>query len=184
MPIERYNDEERADELRRVVQPFLLRRLKSDPTIISDLPEKNEMVVYCSLTTEQATLYEQTVQQALDKLDRSSGIQRRGLGAGAAHQAQADQPIIRPTSCAKSDPLAGRSGKLDRVTEMLEEALSVGDRALVFTQFVEMGHLLQAPFARHAGHARCSSCTAARRPNSGMKWCNIFRREMARRSLC
>jgi SNF2 family DNA or RNA helicase len=68
-----------AAELRRLVQPFLLRRLKSDPTIISDLPEKNEMVVYCSLTQEQATLYESTVHEALTALERADGIQRRGL---------------------------------------------------------------------------------------------------------
>jgi SNF2 family DNA or RNA helicase len=55
VPIERYNDDQQAAELRRLVQPFLLRRLKSDPTVISDLPEKNEMVVYCSMTREQAT---------------------------------------------------------------------------------------------------------------------------------
>jgi hypothetical protein len=79
VPIERYNDGERTDELRRLVQPFLLRRLKSDPTIISDLPEKNEMVVYCSLTREQASLYEKIVQESLNELNRTDGIQRRGL---------------------------------------------------------------------------------------------------------
>ncbi len=79
VPIERYNDGERTDELRRLVQPFLLRRLKSDPTIISDLPEKNEMVVYCSLTREQAALYERVVQDSLTELNRTDGIQRRGL---------------------------------------------------------------------------------------------------------
>ena len=79
VPIERYNDEERTHELRRVVQPFLLRRLKSDPTIISDLPEKNEMVVYCSLSPEQAMLYEKTVNDALADINRSDGIQRRSM---------------------------------------------------------------------------------------------------------
>ncbi len=90
VPIERYNDGERTDELRRVVQPFLLRRLKSDPTIISDLPEKNEMVVYCSLTREQAALYEKVVQDSLAELNRTDGIQRRGLSIGAVDPAQAD----------------------------------------------------------------------------------------------
>ncbi|MEZ4612228.1 MAG: DEAD/DEAH box helicase [Caldilineaceae bacterium] len=101
IPIERYNDDERAAELRRLVQPFLLRRLKSDPTIISDLPEKNEMVVYCGLTKEQAELYETTVQTTLDKLDRSDGIRRRSR-AGAGHQAEADHQ--------SSGPLPARRG--------------------------------------------------------------------------
>ena len=142
VPVERYNDEDRARELRRLVQPFLLRRLKSDPTIISDLPEKNEMVVYCSLTREQAGLYETTVQESLAKLDRADGIQRRGLVLSLLTRLK--QICNHPAQLLKQEgPLRSRSGKLDRLTEMLEEALSVGDHALVFTQFVEMGTLLQ-----------------------------------------
>jgi SNF2 family DNA or RNA helicase len=142
VPIERYNDDGRAQELRRVVQPFLLRRVKSDPTIISDLPEKNEMVVYCSLTTEQASLYEATVQEALAALDRAGGIQRRGLVLSLLTRLK--QICNHPAHFLKEEqPLTGRSGKLDRLTEMLEEALSVGDHALIFTQFVEMGQLIR-----------------------------------------
>ncbi len=142
VPIERYNDGERTDELRRLVQPFLLRRLKSDPTIISDLPEKNEMVVYCSLTREQAALYEKVVQESLAELNRSDGIQRRGLVLALLTRLK--QITNHPAHYLKQDgPLTGRSGKLNRITEMLDEAISVGDRALIFTQFVEMGHLLQ-----------------------------------------
>jgi SNF2 family DNA or RNA helicase len=142
VPIERYNDDEQAAELRRLVQPFLLRRLKSDPTIISDLPEKNEMVVYCSLTQEQAALYETTVHEALANLDRTDGIQRRGLVLSLLTKLK--QICNHPAHFLKEDaPLVSRSGKLTRLTEMLEEALSVGDHALVFTQFVEMGTLLQ-----------------------------------------
>jgi SNF2 family DNA or RNA helicase len=142
VPIERYNDEERTNELRRLVQPFLLRRLKSDPTIISDLPEKNEMVVYCSLTREQAALYEQVVKDALAELNRAEGIQRRGMVLALLTRLK--QIANHPAHYLKEEgPLPGRSGKLNRLTEMLEEALSVGDRALIFTQFVEMGHLVQ-----------------------------------------
>jgi SNF2 family DNA or RNA helicase len=142
IPIERYNDDERARELRRLVQPFLLRRLKSDPTIISDLPEKNEMVVYCSLTQEQATLYESTVHEALTALERADGIQRRGLVLSLLTRLK--QICNHPAHYLKQEaPLRLRSGKLERLTEMLEEALSVGDHALIFTQFVEMGTLLQ-----------------------------------------
>ena len=142
VPIERYNDEEQAAELRRLVQPFLLRRLKSDPTIISDLPEKNEMVVYCSLTQEQESLYEMTVHEALANLDRTDGIQRRGLVLSLLTKLK--QICNHPSHYLKEQgPLSHRSGKLTRLTEMLEEALSVGDHALIFTQFVEMGTLLQ-----------------------------------------
>ncbi|HXF61184.1 MAG TPA: DEAD/DEAH box helicase, partial [Caldilineaceae bacterium] len=150
VPIERYNDGERTDELRRLVQPFLLRRLKSDPFIISDLPEKNEMVVYCSLTREQARLYETVVQESLAELHRTDGIQRRGLVLALLTKLK--QITNHPAHFLKEEgPLPGRSGKLNRLGEMLEEALSVGDRALIFTQFVEMGHLLQRYLAETLG---------------------------------
>ncbi len=142
IPIERYNDEEHAAELRRLVQPFLLRRLKSDPNIIADLPEKNEMVVYCSLTREQAVLYEQVVSKSLQALDQSDGIQRRGMILALLTKLK--QICNHPAHFLKEDgPLVGRSGKLSRLTEMMEEVIAVGDSALIFTQFVEMGDLLQ-----------------------------------------
>jgi SNF2 family DNA or RNA helicase len=142
LPIERYNDETALSELRRIVQPFLLRRLKTDPTIINDLPEKNEMVVYCPLSKEQATLYNDVIQQTMDRVEQSEGIQRRGLVLSLLLKLK--QVCNHPAHfLGEKEPLKGRSGKLSRLTEMLDEALSVGDRALVFTQFVEMGHLLQ-----------------------------------------
>jgi SNF2 family DNA or RNA helicase len=142
LPIERYNDAQVSRELRQLVQPFLLRRLKTDPTIISDLPEKNEMVVYCPLTREQAQLYETVVQDTMRKVEESEGIQRRGIVLSLLMKLK--QVCNHPAHFLKEDgPLPGRSGKLSRLTEMLEEALSVGDKALVFTQFVEMGHLLK-----------------------------------------
>jgi len=148
IPIERYNDEQQAIELRNLVQPFLLRRLKSDPTIIADLPEKNEMVVYCSLTQEQANLYEQVVNQSLTALDQSDGIQRRGMVLALLTKLK--QICNHPAHFLKEDgPLKGRSGKLNRISEMMEEVLAVGDSALVFTQFVEMGELLQRHFVEH-----------------------------------
>ena len=142
LPVERYNDEFAAADLRRMVQPFLLRRLKTDPTIISDLPEKNEMVVYCSLTKEQEALYTQVIEETMARVELSEGVQRRGLVLGLLLKLK--QVTNHPAHfLGEKGPLEERSGKLSRLTEMLEEALAVGDRALVFTQFVEMGHLLR-----------------------------------------
>lgn len=142
LPIERYNDEGTAAELRRLVQPFLLRRLKTDPTIISDLPEKNEMIVYCPLSKEQAQLYNDVVAETMAKVESSQGIQRRGLVLSLLLKLK--QVCNHPAHyLGQQKPLVGRSGKLSRLTAMVEEALSVDDRALIFTQFVEMGHLLK-----------------------------------------
>ena len=80
VPVERFGDEEAAQRLRRVTQPFLLRRLKTDKSIISDLPDKQEIKVWCNLTQEQASLYQATVTDMLSRIDEASDdITRRGL---------------------------------------------------------------------------------------------------------
>jgi SNF2 family DNA or RNA helicase len=79
VPIERYRNSERAQALKNLIQPFVLRRLKTDATIIQDLPAKNEMKVFCNLTAEQASLYEAVVKEMLEKIAKSAGIERKGL---------------------------------------------------------------------------------------------------------
>lgn len=143
VPIERYQDDEALHELRTLVQPFVLRRVKTDPLVIQDLPEKFDAKVFCNLTREQATLYEAIVQDAMASIDNSDhDIARRGrvLAMLTRLKQVCDHPALM---LADGSPIGRRSGKVNRLTEMLEEVLSVGDRALVFTQFAQMGHLLQ-----------------------------------------
>jgi len=145
LPIERYQDEDATERLKGLVGPFVLRRLKTDSTVIQDLPDKWEMKVYCNLTAEQTTLYEAVVQESLERVDSTDeeGIQRRGVVLGALMRLK--QVCNHPAQfLGDGSVLPGRSGKLDRLGEMLEEALAVGDQALVFTQFAQMGHMLQA----------------------------------------
>jgi superfamily II DNA or RNA helicase len=146
LPIERYQDEEASERLRKLVRPFLLRRVKTDPNVIADLPEKFEYKVFCNLTREQATLYEAVVRDAMETLHSPDtddrGMQRRGVVL--AMLTRLKQVCNHPALyLGDGSELAGRSGKLNRLGEMLEEVLAVGDRALVFTQFAQMGHLLQ-----------------------------------------
>ncbi len=148
LPIERYQDAEATARLRGLAGPFILRRLKTDPTIIQDLPDKLEMKVYCSLTPEQVTLYEAVVEASLRKIEEAEAdeerpdFSRRGAVLGALLRLK--QICNHPAQfLGDGSTLPGRSGKLERLTEMLEEALDVGDRALIFTQFAEMGTLLQ-----------------------------------------
>jgi hypothetical protein len=151
LPIERYQDAAATARLKGLVGPFVLRRVKTDSTIIQDLPDKIEMKVYCNLTAEQATLYEAVVKESLERIasadaEEGEGIERRGVVLGALMRLK--QVCNHPAQfLADGSALPGRSGKLDRLGEMLEEALSVGDRALVFTQFAEMGHMLRAYLA-------------------------------------
>jgi len=145
LPIERYQDEDATERLKGLVGPFVLRRVKTDPTVIQDLPDKLEMKVYCNLTAEQTTLYEAVVKESLERVESADeeGIQRRGVVLGALMRLK--QVCNHPAQfLGDGSPLPGRSGKLDRLGGMLEEALSVGDQALVFTQFAQMGHMLQA----------------------------------------
>lgn len=142
IPIQAYRDPDAGERLKKLTQPFTLRRLKTDKTIIADLPEKNEMKVYCTLTGEQASLYEAVVKEITESLDEAEGIQRRGLIL--ASLARLKQVCNHPAQFLKDNSaIPGRSGKLARLTEMLEEALSAGDKALVFTQFTEMGEIIR-----------------------------------------
>lgn len=145
-PIERTGDKEAAKRLRSLTAPFVLRRLKTDPTIISDLPEKQEMKVYCTLTTEQGTLYQAVVNEAMEAIEgaeaEGNAMSRRGLVLSMLLKLK--QVCNHPAQFLKDGTtLTGRSGKLARLVEMLEEVYAAGDRALIFTQFAEMGELLR-----------------------------------------
>lgn len=166
VPIERYGDTDSLRTLRSLVQPFILRRLKTDRDIIQDLPDKQEMTVFCGLTAEQAALYQHLVDESLVAIESAEGIQRRGMIlalltklkqvcnhpellklAGESETSTQKQASTKKRS---SQPwmqldaaFLGRSGKLQRLSEMLEELLAEGDRTLIFTQFAEWGKLLQ-----------------------------------------
>lgn len=156
LPIERYHDTARAGRLRALVQPFVLRRLKSDPNVIADLPEKVETKEFCYLTPEQAGLYETVVKRMLSAAEESEGIQRRGIIlAGLVRLKQiCDHPQLYlkgdDTGDGESGDLgpaiqrASRSGKCVRLLEMLDEVVASGGQALVFTQFRQMGTILAA----------------------------------------
>ncbi|MBL4591051.1 MAG: DEAD/DEAH box helicase, partial [Phycisphaerales bacterium] len=147
LPIERHRDQAKMDKLRAMVSPFILCRLKTDPTVVSDLPEKIENKEWCPLTTEQAMLYENCVKQMLNNVEQSEGIHRRGLVLSALIKLK--QICNHPAQMLKeNDPQFGqtvdplRSGKCTRLLEMLDEIMAEGDQALIFTQFRQMGHLL------------------------------------------
>ncbi|MBM2617969.1 DEAD/DEAH box helicase [Actinoplanes sp. LDG1-06] len=147
-PIEVRQDEDAAAALKRATGPFVLRRLKTDKTIISDLPEKNEMKVWCTLTPEQATLYQAVVEDMMEAISGSEGIQRRGNVLAAMTKLK--QVCNHPTHLLKDGSrLPGRSGKLARLEELAEEIIEDGDKALIFTQYAEWGSLLQPYLAAH-----------------------------------
>ncbi|WP_425412984.1 DEAD/DEAH box helicase [Micromonospora nigra] len=149
-PIERHGDTEAAERLRRITGPFVLRRLKTDSSIISDLPEKLEMEVLCNLTAEQAALYRAVVDDMLARIETSDGIERRGLVL--ATMTRLKQVCNHPAQLLRDgSPLTGRSGKLARLEEILDEVLAAGEKALLFTQYAEFGGMLRGHLAARFG---------------------------------
>jgi SNF2 family DNA or RNA helicase len=142
VPIQAQQDAEASNRLKRLTGPFLLRRLKTDKAIIADLPDKLEMKVFCNLTREQATLYAAIVADLNREIPESEGIQRKGLILGALTKLK--QVCNHPAHfLGDNSAIPGRSGKLARLTEMLEEIFQTPEKVLIFTQFTEMGDIIQ-----------------------------------------
>ncbi|NTU52232.1 MAG: DEAD/DEAH box helicase [Chlorobiaceae bacterium] len=142
-PIQLYGDSAASDRLKTMTAPFILRRLKTDRSIISDLPDKIEMKQYCTLTKEQASLYKAVVDDLQEKIEMAEGIDRRGLVL--ALLVKLKQVCNHPVQfLGDNSSVENRSGKVQRLTELLGEIRESGERALVFTQFMEMGKLLQS----------------------------------------
>ncbi|WP_348539955.1 MULTISPECIES: SNF2-related protein [Spirulina sp. CCY15215] len=148
IPIEKYGDRDSLGQLRSLVQPFILRRLKTDKDIIQDLPDKQEMNVFCGLSREQSQLYQTLVDDSLTAIEDAEGIQRHGLILTLLMKLK--QVCNHPAQYLQEKTLTrgDRSGKLLRLEEMLEEVVLEGDRALIFTQFAEWGKLIQPYLTR------------------------------------
>ena len=141
IPIERNNDETAMERLRNLVSPFILRRIKSDPNIIQDLPDKMENKIYCTLTREQATMYQALVDITMKKIESAQGIARHGQVLALLTHLK--QIVDHPALYQKDGMLnCDRSGKVQRLVEMLETILENGEKALIFTQYKEMGDVL------------------------------------------
>ncbi|MCG0063352.1 MULTISPECIES: DEAD/DEAH box helicase [Streptomyces] len=146
-PVEGGRDPAAAQRLARLVGPFLLRRRKSDPGIAPELPPKTETDHPVALTTEQAGLYEALVRETLDRIATADDMARRGLIVRLLTGLK--QICNHPAQFLKEDDprLAGRSGKLELLDELLGTILAEGSGVLVFTQYVRMARLLERHLA-------------------------------------
>ncbi|MFI5962066.1 SNF2-related protein [Streptomyces asoensis] len=152
--VENGEDEQAVERLARLVRPFLLRRKKSDPGIVPELPPKTETDRPVPLTREQAALYEAVVRESLLAIETADGIARRGLVLkllGALKQI-CDHPALylKEEAASVGDALAARSGKLALLDELLDTVLAEDGSALVFTQYVGMARLITAHLAARA----------------------------------
>jgi uncharacterized Zn finger protein/superfamily II DNA or RNA helicase len=152
VPIEVHRDAAAATRLRKVMAPFMLRRLKSDKSIIDDLPDKVEQDQFCTLSRQQAALYESVVQEGLASLQGESDTFRR-QGLVLQMILALKQVCNHPAHYLKQDVAEpDESGKAQRLLDLLEEIHAAREKVLVFTQFREMGTLLQAMLRERLGH--------------------------------
>ncbi|MBV1790243.1 DEAD/DEAH box helicase [Marinobacterium sp. D7] len=149
-PIEKERDQARLERFRKVTGPFILRRLKSDRNIIDDLPDKIESNRYCGLSREQAALYQSTVDGMMENLQRSEGIERRGL---VFKLLNALKQICNSPAQFLGQERADieASGKLAAFIEIMSELDAAGEKAIIFTQYTGMGELLADSLRRQFG---------------------------------
>ena len=146
--IQQFNDITAADKLKKVTAPFLMRRLKSDKSVISDLPDKIEMDCFAHLTKEQASLYEETLRTAMEAIesiernDRQSLFVRQGLVLQMILALK--QICNHPTNYLKNNLLdSSLSGKMELLFDKLDSIVESGEKVLIFTQFTEMARMLK-----------------------------------------
>ncbi|MEW6771045.1 MAG: SNF2-related protein [Bacillota bacterium] len=141
VPIEKYRDQDRINRLKKAAAPFILRRLKTDWSIIKDLPDKLITNEYCRLTKEQAAIYQQVVDTAMREIQESEGIKRKGLIFKLITSLK--QICNHPAHYTKKGSAAKElSGKAEKTVELIEKIILAKEKVLVFTQYREMGELL------------------------------------------
>jgi uncharacterized Zn finger protein/superfamily II DNA or RNA helicase len=145
-PIQQERDQQKLDLFRRITSPFLLRRVKTDRSIISDLPDKIENNQFCTLTTEQAALYESVVQESLRAIEEKDGIARRGLVlklmTALKQIGNHPQQYLKAGNKRNAGPSPTLSGKATLLLNLLENIYASHEKVLIFTQYYEMGELL------------------------------------------
>lgn len=131
------------EKLRKLISPFLLRRLKSDPDIRKDLPDKIELKSYCSLMPAQAELYREVTESLMERIDGSTGMARKGIVLSTLTRLKqvCDHPLLLQ-GARGARAKAEASGKMERLLELLDLIIDNNEAALIFTQYVQMGELL------------------------------------------
>ncbi len=143
IPIERFKELTRAQKLKKAISPFMLRRLKTDKTIISDLPEKIVLDDYCYLTKPQVALYERILKESMENIAKSDSKMNR-RGAIFKLITNLKQVCNHPYHYLKyGDMSANASGKTQKLMDILRNIVDNNEKVLVFTQYKEMGTILE-----------------------------------------
>lgn len=143
LPIEKDNNQEKVKQLQALIRPFLLRRTKKDEEVALNLPDKLEQKEYCPLTAEQASLYEQLVQDTFAQIEKLSVFERRGLILQLLSRLK--QLCNHPALYLKEEKpkhVMERSVKLEKLNELVSAVYEQGESCLIFTQYIEMGNII------------------------------------------
>ena len=142
MPIEKLEDEEVLQDLKTIAKPFVLRRLKTDDDIKKELPEKFINDIYCTLTKKQIKLYNAILDEIFFDIENSKGIQRKGIILKILTALK--QTCNHPAQFLDiKNPKISESGKMELLADILSNILDADEKVLIFTQYVEMGKLIQ-----------------------------------------
>ena len=151
MPIEKLEDEEVLNELKTIAKPFVMRRLKSDKEIKKELPEKFINDIYCRLTKKQIVLYNAILEEIFFDIENSKGIQRKGIILKILTALK--QTCNHPAQFLDiKNPKISESGKMELLVNLLENILDAEEKVLIFTQYVEMGKLIQKLISKKFKH--------------------------------
>jgi len=154
LPIERFQDQEAIENLKLIIAPFIMRRVKSDKSIIHDLPKKNEIKIIIELSENQVKLYKNLTEEILEKIEDKSVDNRQKRGLILSLLVKLKQICNHPYQYLKKDikpiitdkeikKIISQSNKLDRLLEMTDEVISNGEKVLIFTQFTQMGTIIK-----------------------------------------
>ncbi len=142
VPIEKLEDEETLENLKTIAKPFVLRRLKSDEDIKKELPEKFVNDIYCTLSKKQIRLYNAILEEIFFDIENSKGIQRKGIILKILTALK--QTCNHPAQFLDiKNPKITESGKMELLADLLENILSLDEKVIIFTQYVEMGKIIQ-----------------------------------------
>ena len=147
-PIEADRDLEKLERFKKITAPFIMRRVKSDKSIIKDLPEKIEQDQYCQLTPEQAAIYQNVVDKTMKRVETAEGAKRKGLVLMLITALK--QICNHPYQyLKKGEKGANLSGKTMLLFQLIQQILDNGEKTLIFTQYQQMGTLLQELLAEN-----------------------------------
>ena len=149
LPVQRDNDEYKTKMLKKMVEPFILRRVKTDKRIIKDLPDKIEQKVYCQLTKEQASIYQAIVDETEEKLRTATGKDKNAIFVSSLLKLK--QTCNHPAQALQDGSAfsADRSVKLQRLIDMTKEIMLSGESVLIFSQFTEVCSELESIMREH-----------------------------------